>query len=118
MHLNFAPDNLLALIVCTISLWLLLCNLRTQKALQWWFQRQSIHLSHEAEKIRDGLLQEAFTIRRSLELSLGENGYNSVTQSQDWLNKIEKFHNSLQQLSDRLSQVSDLHANVLETGKV
>ncbi len=110
MDLNFAPDNLLVLIVCTISLWLLLCNLRTQKALQWWFQRQSIHLSHEAETIRDGLLQEAFTIRRSLELSLGENDYNSVKQSQDWLNKVENFHHSLQQLSDRLSPVNIEHS--------
>jgi len=51
-------------------LWLLASYFRTQRALQWWSQRQSIQLAHET-KIRDGLLQESL-MRRSLELSLLE----------------------------------------------
>jgi hypothetical protein len=71
--------------------------------LQWWQQRQSRWLSCEAEKIRDGLLQESFTIRRSLELSLLNEDSTSTELKQDLLNKMEKFYHSLKQLSDRLS---------------
>jgi hypothetical protein len=82
-------------------LWLLASYFRTQRALQWWSQRQSIQLAHEAKKIRDGLLQESFTMRRSLELSLLEFEL-STNRRQDWLKKIDKFHHSLEQLSDCL----------------
>lgn len=77
--------------------------LRSQRALQWWQARQSRHLSVEAEKIRDGLLQESFTIRRSLELSLLNERSTSTPLNQDLLKKMEEFYHSLEQLSDRLS---------------
>ena len=77
--------------------------LRSQKALQWWQQKQSKQLSREAEKIRDGLLQESFTLRRILELSLLNEDLTSTQLNQDLLEKMEKFHQSLEQLSDRLS---------------
>lgn len=85
--------------------WFPTSYLRTQRALQWWHQRQWIQLGSEAHRIRDGLLQESFTIRRSLELSLVDNIDISAKIGQDWLNKIEKFHHYLEQLSDRLSPV-------------
>lgn len=84
-------------------LWLLASYLRAQQALQWWSQRQSMQLFREAEKIRDGLLQESFTMRRSLELSLIDDVELSTKTSEDWLKKIQGFHYSLDQLSDRLS---------------
>lgn len=61
-----------------------------------------MQLFHESQKIRDGLLQESFTIRRSLERSLEDDTVLSVDKSQDWLNQVEKFHYSLEQLSNRL----------------
>ncbi len=77
--------------------------IRSQRALQWWQARQSRQLLSEAEKIRDGLLQESFTIRRSLELSLEDGRSTSTKLSQDLLQKMEKFYHSLEQLSDHLS---------------
>ncbi len=75
---------------------------RTQKALKWWSCRQSTKLFLEAEKIRDGLLQESFTIRRTLELLPVDHQDASVNTNQDVLKKIDNFHHSLAQLSDRL----------------
>jgi hypothetical protein len=77
--------------------------LRSQRALQWWQQTQSRQLSCEAEKIRDGLLQESFTIRRILELSLLNEDLTSTQLNQDLLEKMENFYHSLEQLSERLS---------------
>lgn len=88
---------------CLISLlWLTTSYLKAQRALQWWFQRQSMQLSYEAEKIQNGLLQESFSMRRSLEVSIVDN-IESTQGNQDWLKKIEKLNHSLEQLSDRLS---------------
>jgi hypothetical protein len=67
---------------------------RIRKALKWWSHRQSMKFFWEAEKIRDELLQESFAIRRNLALSVRE----TPTQ----LQKIDNFHRSLVQLSDRL----------------
>jgi hypothetical protein len=77
--------------------------LRSQQALQWWQQRQSGRLSCEADKIRDGLLQESFTIRRSLEVSLLSEDSTSTKLNQELLKKTEKLYHCLKQLSDRLS---------------
>ncbi len=75
---------------------------KTQKALQWWSCRQSLRLFLEAEKIRDDLLQESFTIRRNLELLPADNLELSSNKTQECLRKIDTFHQSLAQLSDRL----------------
>lgn len=56
----------------------------------------------EAEKIREGLLQESFIIRRSLELLPVDNLEVSTGNTQECLQKIENFHHSLVQLSERL----------------
>ncbi|PMB39593.1 hypothetical protein CEN47_04780 [Fischerella thermalis CCMEE 5319] len=75
---------------------------KTQQALQWWSCRQSLKMFLEAEKIRDGILQESFTIRRSLELLPGGNLDLSTSQTQELLKRFDNFHQSLVQLSDRL----------------
>ncbi|KOP27498.1 hypothetical protein AMR41_05375 [Hapalosiphon sp. MRB220] len=78
---------------------------KTQQALQWWSCRQSLKMLLEAEKIRDDILQESFIIRRSLEiLAEGDLGL-STGQTQEILKKINNFHQSLAQLSDRLFPV-------------
>ncbi|WP_155749347.1 hypothetical protein [Scytonema sp. UIC 10036] len=83
-------------------LWFVTYYQRTQQALRWWSFRQSMKLFLEAEKIRDDLLQESFTIRRSLELLPEDNVEFSLTTTQECLKKIDSFHQSLAQLSDRL----------------
>ncbi|MGF1935726.1 MAG: hypothetical protein RM347_015280 [Nostoc sp. ChiQUE02] len=77
-----------------------------QQALQWWSYRQSIKLFLEAEKIRDDLLQDSFTIRRNLDLLSVDNLNLSGNRIQECLNHIDNFHHSLVQLSDRLFPVS------------
>ncbi|MBW4587322.1 hypothetical protein [Aetokthonos hydrillicola] len=85
-----------------LLMWSLRSHNKTQQALQWWFFRQSFKLFLEAEKIRDGLLQESFTIRRNLELLPVDNLELSVNKTQECLTKTNNFHQSLAQLSDRL----------------
>lgn len=67
--------------------------------MQWWQQRQ-IHRTHEeAELIRDGILQELFAIRRSLELAHTE----QQPISQESLQQLETLHDRLEQVSNALS---------------
>lgn len=75
---------------------------RIQQALQWWSFRQSLKLSIEADKIREELLQELFTVRRSLELSTIDHQALSLNTTQASLQKIDYLHRSLSKLSDRL----------------
>jgi hypothetical protein len=75
---------------------------RVQKALQWWSYRQSARLLLEAEQIRDGLLQETFTMRRNLDLLLLDNLNLPNDKIQDSIKRIESFHHNLVKLSDRL----------------
>ncbi len=77
-----------------------------QQALKWWFYRQSIKLFLEAEKIRDDLLQESFSIRRSLDLLTIDNLNLPTDKAQEFLQKFDNFDNSLVQLSDRLFPAS------------
>ncbi|WP_414541633.1 hypothetical protein [Nostoc sp. CCY0012] len=79
---------------------------KIQKALQWWSSRQSTKLFLEAEKIRDGLLQESFIIRRSLDLLTVKHPISSTKETQECLQKIDNFHHSLAKLSDRLFPAS------------
>lgn len=84
------------LFISLLSLaWLLYCHLKAQQALQWWSQRQSLLLLNEADIVRDSLLQDSFSLRRSLE--------RSPEACQQGVEKLEVFHRSLEQLSDRLS---------------
>ena len=83
-------------------LWFLVSELRIQKALQWWANKQSLKRFLEAEKIRDDLLQESFTIRRSLDMLTVDNRDLSVNKIQECVRKIDNFHQSLVELSDRL----------------
>ena len=81
-------------------------DLRIQQALQWWFSRQFLKLFLEAEKIRDDLLQESFTIRRNLDLLAKDNLSLSTNKTQEYLKQIDNFHHSFVQLSDRLFPAS------------
>ena len=80
-------------------------NNKIQQALQWWFYREFLKLFLESEKIRDDLLQESFTIRRDLDLLIIDNLNLSVTRIPAYIRKIDNFHHSLVQLSDRLCPI-------------
>lgn len=88
------------LVVCImVILWLAASQLQMQRALQWWYSRQSIQLFHQSDRIHNELLQDLFVIRRSL-----EQWHSDGTQlrTADWLTTADKIHHSLEQLSDVL----------------
>lgn len=71
----------------------------TQRALQWWHQRQVNRLHDGAELIRDGILQELFAIRRMLELARDR----QEPVSQASLRQLEVLHLRLERVSNQLS---------------
>jgi hypothetical protein len=79
---------------------------KIRRALRWWSHRQSIKLFLEAEKIRDGLLQETFILRRSLDFLLVDNLDLSLPKTEEFIKEFDNFHYSLMQLSDRLFPTS------------
>lgn len=86
--------------VCAAFLsWLLPSHDQTQHALQWWHQRQVDRLHDGAELIRDGVLQDLFAIRRTLELAHEE----CEPASQKSLQQLEALHQRLEQVSNTLS---------------
>lgn len=73
---------------------------KMRQAWQWWSDRQFLRLHEEAETIRDRLLQESFTMRRMLELSLLETPNSTLAGC---LAQLNTLHQTLNALSDRLS---------------
>lgn len=86
--------------------WFIAFHHNTERAWQWWSRRQSRHLFYEAEKIRNGLLQDSCAMRRILESLLTNEGKISSEFSQDYLKKIENIYHSLEELSDRLAPIN------------
>jgi hypothetical protein len=95
-------DIILSLFYFSSAICLIVSQLKTQKALQWWFYSQSQKLANEAERIRDSLLQESCCMRRSIERSITEPDI-SAKSSQEWITTVEILHHSLAHLSDRLA---------------
>jgi hypothetical protein len=82
---------------------LLVAQFEARRALQWWYHRQTAQLFHAAESIRNGMLQQSFTMRRHLELALTNRVETPASIEQTCLNTIEQLHHALQDLSDDLS---------------
>ncbi|MCC5617836.1 hypothetical protein LC605_22660 [Nostoc sp. CHAB 5836] len=97
------------IILVTIYILPLVMLLKTyysiQQALQWWSYRHSLKLFLEASKIHEGLLQESFTIRRSLELLAQDHLNLTISKIQEYLKQADNFHHALVELSDRLFPV-------------
>jgi hypothetical protein len=92
------------LIACVLLLlWFRFSFAEMRSALQWWYSRQAWQTWQEAESIRNGLLQQSFSLRRSLELALAKLDATAKGEWQAELALIEQLHKSLQQTSDRLS---------------
>ncbi len=69
--------------------------------LRWWYQRQAVRLDYEARRIREGLLQELFVVRRSLELALLSDRVDTK-EVQQWLTQIETLQQALESVMHRL----------------
>lgn len=76
---------------------------RTKNALRWWYETQSIEFHEEAEFAKNGLLQESFFLRRSIELSDGNLTSTSDTIKEKYLNSIEKIYDAVTELINHLS---------------
>lgn len=92
----------LSVLLCFVLAWLLAAHLGTRRILRWGYQRQANQLGNEAEKIREGLLQESFALRRSLELALADDRA-CTKEVKTWLTQMETIQHSLEALTDRLS---------------
>ena len=79
--------------------WLAPKNNLDQSALQWWYQRQCDRQHHNAELIRDGVLQTLFALRRSLELTHAQ----QQSVSSDQLGQLESLYGELETISNNLS---------------
>lgn len=82
---------------------LLVAQFEARRALQWWSDRQTCRFFQAAEGIRNGMLQESFTMRRHLELALTNRPETPPPDGQTWLATIEHLHHALKALSDDLS---------------
>jgi hypothetical protein len=51
------------------GLWVVIRWYHLQRSLQWWYRQHVLRLFDEAEAVRNGILQDAFTLRRTLELA-------------------------------------------------
>ena len=70
--------------------------------LRWWHQYQAQMLNHEADMIRNGVLQDMFAIRRRLELSCLTQPNAEEFGCEDHLAKLRRIYILLENLSDRL----------------
>lgn len=94
------------------GLWFVIRWHRLQQALQWWYRQHVLRLFDEAEAVRNGVLQDAFMLRRTLELSSVQHpGIPPELRSmliagadrETLLKTLEELHDSLKRFSDFLS---------------
>ena len=69
-----------------------------QQAWHWWHNQRQQQQHTQAENVRDGLLQEAFALRRHL-----EKGSHLTDECAPYLDKFNQFYRSLENLSNELS---------------
>jgi hypothetical protein len=86
-----------------IMLWLCVSRYQTQRALKWWYYRQSQRFSQEAEIARNGLLQESFSLQRNLELWSVDADSSPKNINQYYLNNIKSLYHSVNELINQLS---------------
>lgn len=95
------------IVIFTTFILLLLCfcvsRYRTQRALKWWYYRQSLRFSQEAETARNGLLQESFALQRNLELWSVDAESSPKNINQYYLNNIKTLYHSVNELINHLS---------------
>ncbi|MBD1820982.1 hypothetical protein H6F51_00380 [Cyanobacteria bacterium FACHB-DQ100] len=86
-----------------LGAWFVLRWHRLQQALQWWYRQHVLRLFDEAEAARNGVLQDAFTLRRTVELSLIQHQALKKADEEKLLMTLGELHDSLKRFSDFLS---------------
>lgn len=72
------------------------------RLLRWWHQHQAQQLNHEADLIRNGLLQDMFALRRRLELSCQSQPNAEAFDCPAHLADLKRLYAKLEALSNRL----------------
>ncbi len=67
---------------------------------RWWCAQRLLEQQQQAEQMQDGILQDLFCIRRSLELA---NPTDLQPQQQVWLSQLEQIQRSIEQVGQYLS---------------
>ncbi|MGF1567070.1 MAG: hypothetical protein ACFCVD_03175 [Nodosilinea sp.] len=70
--------------------------------MRWWHQHQARQLSHEADLIRNGVLQDIFALRRHLELSCQSQPNADAFGCEGHLTNLKRVYAALENLSHRL----------------
>lgn len=87
-------------IVVISILWILASHLEMQKVMRWWYRKQLSSFNHQAEEIRNGVIQELFGIRRDLELrSMDEPALGKSFPYHRWIDRLEYVQQMLEALS-------------------
>ena len=72
--------------------------------MRWWFKQEAIDLAAYSNQIQNGLIQDLFAVRLSLQSPLPEQEKDRVRQQQTWVAEADKLHEHLSHLSDALTQ--------------
>jgi hypothetical protein len=96
------------LVLCTavmagsaMLLWVYMDSYQVRQAFRWWSERQFRHQGLESDRIRNGMMQEMFALRRGIEL--WHNQDNATHNSIGWLAQATHLQRSLEQLCHQLS---------------
>lgn len=98
----FIQEGIVIIAFIIAAFGLFVYHRKTQQALLWWNNRLWMRMCKEGEEIRNGLLQDSFAMRRYLELSTVNAATSEVSEKKYYLETFEKFHTSLNELSDYL----------------
>ncbi len=72
---------------------------RARQTAQWWEAKQRLRVNRQVERVRDGLMQDLFTIRRRIELL----DHQSDVDIHALLQQISTMHHDLEHLTEHLS---------------
>ncbi len=92
-------------LICTfVLLWITVSSQQMQQAIRWWFKQEAIDRAAHSDQIQNGLIQDLFAVRLSLQSPLPEQAEDRVRQQQIWVAEADKLHAHLSHLSDALTQ--------------
>lgn len=101
------------LAICILfCVWATASYWQMQQAMRWWCRREAIDLAAQADRIQNGLIQDLFAVRLSLQSALSEVLSEAFSQPLEdrlqqqrvWVTQAEKLHEHLTDLSHALSQ--------------
>jgi hypothetical protein len=91
--------------MCIVLLfWATASSRQMQQAMRWWFKQEAIDRAAHSDQIQNGLIQDLFAVRLSLQSPLPEQTEDRIRQQQIWVAEADKLHEHLSHLSNTLTQ--------------